>query len=680
MPRPYERQSFCFTPLEILKPDPGNTPQFKLRENLAPFVPYVDKPSKTAASRIPATSSTILLDERWINLSTIQNWLETCDRLHKLHCQSPDQISETEWQGPVWLIDVSRSCLVRVQSRKSYFALSYVWGQKPSTAATTKNIQNLQEENALESESVNLPRTVKDAIGLVRLLHGQYLWVDRLCIIQDGLEKGAQLSQMATIYSSSYATIIATQGSDSTYGLRGIQHVTKPRNISSIRNIGDDSQSDDSQTNEDKVYMGLEDGTGNENILEHQARILMQTEWYKRAWTFQEQLFSRRKIVFQGQTVNWECHCMAWHEGQSLDMQLSQPCSKNPSNEPYGFNKTPWPDFYRYARLVALYNQRQLTYPEDVIDAFTGVISNLSPTFHGGFISGLPQMFFDCALLWQPYRELVRRKSVKRPKEETCLPSWSWVGWQGELDSHSWRSGYEYMRKNPDEYVEFDRTIWRKCTWRTTSTVKWYYIDKSGDRHVISISGHCYRDNSFEMGFVLPAGWTRIGQFFRHDCDPAQTFWYPIPLCYPQPANVTSVQARLISCRTRRAFVFLGSSFHISEVSKCAHVDIRDDMGDQIGALRLQFYPWNYRQSELRWKKHELIELSAGSVQNPIVENVPFDEWHCSDCSWTSDKYEFYNVMWIERENGIAYRQCLGRVTKGAWENIAMEEIEIILG
>ena len=64
----------------------------------------------------------------------------------------------------------------------TYFTLSYVWGQTAPTAATTENIQDLQKEDALESDFVRLPRTIKDVISFVRLLHGQYLWVDCLCI------------------------------------------------------------------------------------------------------------------------------------------------------------------------------------------------------------------------------------------------------------------------------------------------------------------------------------------------------------------------------------------------------------------------------------------------------------------------------------------------------------------
>jgi hypothetical protein len=361
------------------------------------------------------------------------------------------------------------------------------------------------------------------------------------------------------------------------------------------------------------------------------------------------------------------------------------PCDKKPSDV-YGLNEAPWPDFYRYSRLVSLYNRRQLSYPEDAIDAFAGVISTLGLTFEGGFISGLPQMFFDCALLWQPYEPVLRRRAIKRPQEKVCLPSWSWVGWRGDIDCLTWRSGYDYMRKNPDEYDETDRSIWNKASWCTTSTVKWHRIDESGGKQAIKVSGHLHRENSVHpdcADSALPAGWTRHScqesgkPFFRHKCDPTQEFWYPIPLQDAEQEHVPSVHASLISCRTKRAFVRAGSAFSHPETSKCICVELRDENENWIGVLRLHSSEWN---CDMISAQHELIELSAGFVLDQETEEVSLDEWHHPDCPRTSSLYEFYNVMSIERENGVGYRKAVGRVTKIAWEDLLTEDIEVILG
>ena len=51
--------------------------------------------------------------------------------------------------------------------------------------------------------------------------------------------------------------------------------------------------------------------------------------------------------------------------------------------EPSIVQQQSWPDVFRYARLVSMYNRRELSYPEDALNAFRGTMSVLSPTFEG---------------------------------------------------------------------------------------------------------------------------------------------------------------------------------------------------------------------------------------------------------------------------------------------------------
>jgi hypothetical protein len=83
------------------------------------------------------------------------------------------------------------------------------------------------------------------------------------------------------------------------------------------------------------------------------------------------------------------------------------------------------------------------------------------------------------------------------------------------------------------------------------------------------------------------------------------------------------------------------------------------------------------------------------------VDNVKFESTHLDEMSedksndqWESwdyqrkvidlrdqiGVYEYYNVMWIEWENGIAYRKAVGRVYKEAWESLDLEEVDVLLG
>lgn len=97
--------------------------------------------------------------------------------------------------------------------------------------------------------------------------------------------------------------------------------------------------------------------------------------------------------------------------------RLSAGCEAAEPARSVGLDVAPcWPDLYRYGRLVALFNIRHLRYQEDVLDVFAGVLSEVNRWFICGFISGLPQMFFDAALLWQPHLPMDGRiASCRRP-------------------------------------------------------------------------------------------------------------------------------------------------------------------------------------------------------------------------------------------------------------------------
>ena len=66
------------------------------------------------------------------------------------------------------------------------------------------------------------------------------------------------------------------------------------------------------------------------------------------------------------------------------------------------------PSMTQYAGLVIDYDHRKLTYDSDGLAAFSGVLEAYSPLLFRGNFRGLPELFFDIVLLWQP-RKPVRR-------------------------------------------------------------------------------------------------------------------------------------------------------------------------------------------------------------------------------------------------------------------------------
>lgn len=406
-------------------------------------------------------------------------------------------------------------------------------------------------------------------------------------------------------------------------------------------------------------------------LLETHAYLLMHSAWYSRGWKFQEAMFSKRKIVFQNDSVNWECHCTAHFEGQTVSTSKQQACGKKLAGE---LGTTAWPDLYRYARLVCLFNRRVLTYPEDALYAFAGVLSHLSRTFKFGFISGLPQMFFHSTLIWQPYRSITRRVAIGTTYP--ILPSWSWAGWHGIIQSESWRSGYAYITTLDTDY-DFPPS-----SWRTFETVAWFRLDSAGVKHAIkSLEADLNSDQSPDPDWQ-PTERNEETVLWKHNKIADIEFWQPVPLRDPLKAHVAPAYARYITALTYTATVTAGESFRDTKSSYCISVDLVGPQGEWIGVLRLP-------TTEPFAKAYELVELSRGSVRRyDDIERDAFDEWERTgfDRCWThhpgdeKELYQFYNVMAISWKGGFAYREAVGRVEKSSWDAMQTTEKEIILG
>jgi hypothetical protein len=268
----------------------------------------------------------------------------------------------------------ARMCLSEASSLNPYIALSYVWGAAPQLKASKSNIQELMQDRSLAQPkwSAKLPRTISDAIGLARLLGERYLWIDSLCIVQDDeIFKHSQINAMASIYANSSTTIVAAQGDNADYGLRGVLGVSKPRTATSIIfEFGDLHYTlDEHYTFVDCPYSTLDSSV-----------------WSSRGWTFQESILSTRELIFCGNTVEWHCQYTTWRENlhpDNFNLSVNTPRRIDGSLNLLFSSSMPRLDLY--SNMVAIYSNKTFTYPEDVLPAFSGLSSALSSTFGGGF-------------------------------------------------------------------------------------------------------------------------------------------------------------------------------------------------------------------------------------------------------------------------------------------------------
>lgn len=606
--------------------------------------------------RLPTYEEVLLnpiVDPRWIDIKSLRDRMAICEHTHGDPCSVP----QANAGGPKWLVDIRHECLAAAAGDEVYAALSYVWGGVATTQSTADNITLLQEVGSLNPHSgrFQLPATIRDAIKLAGLLGLDYIWVDQLCIQQDSATKHHELGAMDSIYASAHVTIVAANGWDADHGLRGIEGATEPR----------------------QHFGHLEDS----------FQALSASKWYSRGWTFQELLFSRRILLFQYQSLLWICKTGVFEEGKE-DGILTSMLTIMPRSI---FEN--WPDLPHYAGLVREYSLRELSFPGDVINAFAGIISTMSTTFVDGFIHGLPAMYFDIALLWQPMIPLERRLLPEWSKVDSPYPrsvymshvmfrlltrghSWSWSGWVGEVDTSTW-----------SQCCDYDVDIYKRCRVQCNSSVKWALLDSSHrDARNIRMS---YRDMVRVVESNLQSvsgleGWNFQGSHWtREGSVNPRLFRYPLPVAKIATESEDSsplLRGSARMCKLRAGLRLREGSLREPSRHHCAVVTLLTNGGARVGKLRLNSFA-DASSAELPFGKEvELLEISTGvhtgSTEASFLAGIrPTDEMET-----VGTVTRFVNVLWVERRGEILYRRALGHVLKQAWDRIAGPPEVIFLG
>jgi hypothetical protein len=236
------------------------------------------------------------------NFDILSRWMDICRTVHIFRYRdlvrsysAPAEEGDYEvindsgpaWEGCFWVIDYHTRRVVTASPQCEYIALSYVWGP-PNLDESASTIHTSGE--ALPN---TLPSTIEDAIAVVGQLGFRYLWVDRYCINQnDPVDKHNQIKNMDQVYKYAQATILAGADSDPTYRLPRVSRklrLPQPRA---------------------RVLDHLLVST-----LPDPQELVRSSMWKTRAWTYQEAVFSRRRIYFfTDQQVYIECDTMRCYE------------------------------------------------------------------------------------------------------------------------------------------------------------------------------------------------------------------------------------------------------------------------------------------------------------------------------------------------------------------------------
>lgn len=166
--------------------------------------------------------------------SLLRSWIQTCDTVHGSNCGAMHS-EETGTSESIFslihfpnnmlttlrqvlsvfdfrVIDVVAMQVLRPIESVRFVALSYMWpkGMENNSCfrLETQSLGSLEAPGGLRN--LRLPPVISDAISLSRDLGERYLWVDRLCIVQDDAQsKHHQICAMDKVYSLATFTIIA---------------------------------------------------------------------------------------------------------------------------------------------------------------------------------------------------------------------------------------------------------------------------------------------------------------------------------------------------------------------------------------------------------------------------------------------------------------------------------------
>ncbi|CAH0051220.1 unnamed protein product [Clonostachys solani] len=571
-----------------------------------------------------------IIDPEYIDLDIFKHWKNECLTSHGTWCQNSMKIWHTR---PAWLVDVKQMCVVPGDDPavgSSFIALSYLHGDGTAT----------------------------DQLGL-----------------------------MGAIYASAAVVIIATDG-DAQEGISGLRGIP---------------QSCPRKFDQWSFPFG-----GEETIVarDQWSSILAGGLYFTRGWTFQEYKMASRKIFLHDGLAHWECECAQWDE----DLAHLEPF--NLSIDPAGREiLAGFPELSSLGRIIERYNELELRYEEDALPGITGLLSVLSRSFAGGFLYGIPEAFFDRVLGWIPLssqNRVVRRVSSDRPahlKFASGLPSWSWVGWQGCI-----RVGEEADRNH-----HLENSI---C--ETIPVTQWYTGEHPTtppqERRRIRSSWYDQRStrkkHAAELGSPLPDGWTRHevkpgakrrfgspflwpegcgGYVYTHEKLPdngywaSNTFFYPFPV--PKITESTPPempkQTAYLFCATQRVRLWTrGEKILTGERENeygSIRIHIHDDVGDAVGILRLN------NEDQLEWLQaistgtERGVQLELVAINRVLTRGNTYDEEKSNyDLpQWARDEY---TVLWIEWEKGVAYRKAVGHIEKFKWENLQVEDVDLVLG
>lgn len=357
----------------------------------------------------------------------------------------------------------------------------------------------------------------------------------------------------------------------------------------------------------------------------------------------------------------------------------------------------------------------------------------LGQTFPGGLLYGIPEFFFEAGLMWAPSGVIERRRST-RPRLESQLPSWSFLGWQGSVHLVLDGEFYEYPSPCAGFMIGVSRPI---TTWYTMTHPEslnrrpyksdWHHFKVQGRKlakelpeispsypvppdFALPPHGSTGRTKEMEikmqrfreLSAEIPTGWALVqlgassGQdrpantqdfrtaniplefAYQYDNPVDHTYYrYPVPVHREAKQHAFLPSTQLLSCKTSRAFFHGVIKNPTCKSSTISGLYLEEKSVGFVALMSEAHQGKCAKSTRPEDTSCELVAISEGWAcwSDEADKDIETGNWS------RSDRRECYHVLCIGWEEGIAYRRGVGCVLKETWEDIQeAKAVYLILG
>lgn len=251
----------------------------------------------------------------------------------------------------------------------------------------------------------------------------RFLWVDRLCILQDDLNDWSkEASRMCEVYSRSVLTITVPLCQESSQSFLAKRRLGfRETKFATTTHIDKDSTKSESSfftTHPRNLYGPWFLERDWRRFIEYLSEY--QNRWLQRGWTFQEWMLSPRVLHISNITL-WDC--LDGYANEVFRRQMVKPrLLRNP--EEFG-KKISW------KLIVEQYSSRRTTHEKDKLPALAGLAVRYAQVTGDNYLAGLWREDLPFSLMWS--RKLTSGRYGSTWPMRKPIPSWSWTSSDGEI-------------------------------------------------------------------------------------------------------------------------------------------------------------------------------------------------------------------------------------------------------